>query len=55
MKPMRPSGEEGQALVEYAVACFLTVLGTYAIVKGVLTALSVYYQEVTTLLCLPIP
>ena len=46
---------KGQAMAEYAVAVFVTVLGTYAIVQGVLAALKVYYQEVTTLLCLPIP
>lgn len=42
-------------MVEYAVAVFLTVFGTWAIVQAVLTALTEYYKEVTTLLCLPIP
>lgn len=45
----------GQALAEYAIAAFLTALGTYALVQGLLAALREYYQEVTTLLCLPIP
>ena len=49
------SDEHGQAMAEYAIAAFVTALGTYAIVQGVLLALKQYYQEVTTLLCLPIP
>ena len=49
------SDQRGQALPEYAVAAFVTVLGTYAIIQGVLAALKIYYREITTLLCLPIP
>ena len=45
----------GQALAEYAIAAFVTALGTYAVVQLTLTALKTYYQEITTLLCLPIP
>lgn len=45
----------GQALAEYAIASSLTVLVLYAVVQLSLSALKTYYQEVTTLLCLPIP
>ena len=45
----------GQALAEYAIAVFVTALGTYAAVQAVLAALKLHYQEITTLLCLPIP
>ena len=45
----------GQAMVEYAIAVSVTVFTTYAVVHLALAALKVYYQEVTTLLCLPIP
>ena len=51
----RLQDDRGQALAEYAIAAFVTALGTYAVVQGVLVALGAYYQEVTTLLCLPIP
>ena len=51
----RLQDERGQAMVEYAVAVAVTTLGTYAVIQGVLAALRTYYQEVTTLLCLPIP
>ncbi len=42
-------------MAEYAVAVFTTALMTYAIIQAVLIALKSYYQEVTSLLCLPIP
>ncbi len=49
------SDRRGQALVEYAIAAFVTAFTTYAVIQGVLGALKLYYQEVTTLLCLPVP
>ena len=49
------SDHRGQALVEYAIAAFVTAFGTYSVIQGVLAALKVHYQEVTTLLSLPIP
>ena len=53
---MRPlQDDRGQALAEYAIAAFVTAMGTYVVIQGVLVALKQYYQEVTTLLCLPIP
>ena len=45
----------GQAIVEYAIAVFITALGTVAIINLLLAALKTYYQEVTTLISLPIP
>ncbi len=51
----RLQDNRGQALVEYAVAAGITAVLTYALVQGILVALKSYYQEVTTLLCLPIP
>ena len=45
----------GQALAEYAIAAGLTFFLTYAVMQLALAALKSYYQEITTLLCLPIP
>lgn len=45
----------GQALAEYAIALSVTALLTYALVQAVLAALRTHYEEITTLLCLPIP
>lgn len=45
----------GQALVEYALGAFLTAFFLAMVMKGVLTALHLYYREVTTLVSLPIP
>ncbi|GEM_PF-5244062 len=51
----RLQDNRGQALAEYAIAVFVTALGTYAVVQAVLVALKLHYQEITTLLALPVP
>jgi len=47
--------EEGQATTEYAVLVFWTVILTYGVIKSLQVALLYYYQDLVSLICLPIP
>ena len=47
--------EEGQAATEYAVIAFVTVFVVLAAIRALDEALLMYYQDLTQLLCLPIP
>ena len=49
------SGERAQATIEYALVVSVTVALLISISGMVLNALSRYYSEVTSVVCLPIP
>jgi Flp pilus assembly pilin Flp len=53
--PRRGRHDSGQALTEYAVLIAVTVTALLGIPDLVLSALSEYYTEITSLLCLPVP
>jgi Flp pilus assembly pilin Flp len=46
---------DGQAATEYALMLFLTLALILAAVEGLRTALLDYYQDLASLICLPIP
>jgi Flp pilus assembly pilin Flp len=47
--------EPGQATAEYAVLVTLTVAVCIASAKGLEVAIWYYYQDLVSLICLPIP
>ena len=47
--------ERGQATTEYAVLVFWTVILVLGAIQMLEEALLYYYQDITSLLCLPIP
>jgi len=47
--------EDGQATTEYAVLVFWSVILTYGVIKALQVALLYYYQDLVSLICLPIP
>lgn len=48
-------GERAQASVEYALVVSVTVALLVSISGVVVSALSIYYTDVTSVVCLPIP
>jgi len=49
------SGEEGQAATEYALLAFWTVIVVLGAIATLETALLDFYQDLASLICLPIP
>lgn len=47
--------EQGQATTEYAVLVFWTVILTFTAIKAMEVSLLYYYQDLVSLICLPIP
>ena len=47
--------DKGQTTVEYALLCFLTVTACVGAFKALETAVTYYYYDVVSLICLPIP
>ena len=47
--------ETGQAATEYALIVFWTIVVVLGSIKAVEAALLDYYQDVASLICLPIP
>lgn len=47
--------EHGQATTEYAVLVLWTVILTYTAIKALEVSLLYYYQDIVSLICLPIP
>ena len=47
--------ESGQAATEYALVAFWTVILVIASIEALRLALFDYYQDVVSLICLPVP
>lgn len=47
--------DEGQAATEYAIIVSMTLVVIVAAVEGLQLVLLDYYQDVASLICLPIP
>jgi Flp pilus assembly pilin Flp len=54
-RPRRFSGEQGQAVTEYALLVFWTVVIVWAAYMALQAALLDSYQDLASLICLPIP
>ena len=49
------AGEDGQAVTEYALLAFWTVIVAFASIQALEMALFDFFQDVASLICLPIP